>query len=208
MRQILRKESLTAAAIHNSRTPMRMRCGVAAAVVFCCIVARAAQSPSFIAHVARFPLHTGGLSLERPTHAGTFFDVIGRRAALFGYENRTSEVWVYPLKVIDDLSVSFRLEGYPLEIDGRDIMAAITVRPEATTLVYAHAAFTVRQIMFAPLDEPAVAILFDVQSTLPMTITVSFRPRLRLMWPATAMTANIGWDDGSHVYYLTEETQR
>src|SRR2546421_9877154 len=28
---------------------------------------------------------------------------------------------------------------------------AIHVRPEATTLVYAHAAFTIRQIMFAPI---------------------------------------------------------
>src|SRR5438132_7186107 len=136
-------------------------------------------------------MRAGGPVLQRPTHSGAFFDVVGRRAALFGSENHTAEVWVYPLQVLDNLSLAFRLEGYPLEIDGRDIMASIQVRPEATTLVYAHAAFTARQIMFAPLDEPGLAIVLDVQSTLPITITASFRPRLRLMWPATSMTANI-----------------
>ena len=148
------------------------------------------------------------MELQRPTHSGAFFDVVGRRAAFLGYENRTVEAWVYPLEVLDDFVLSFRLDGYPLEIDGRDIMSSIEVRPEATTLVYAHAAFTVRQVMFAPLDEPGLVILLDVQSTLPITTTASFRPRLRLMWPATSMTSNLGWDDAAHVYYLTEESRR
>ena len=186
---------------------IRLRSAVAG-VCLCGFVAVSAQDVAPTVHVARFPLRSGGLELTRPTHAGAFFDVVGRRAALFGYENRAAEAWVYPLQVLDEFSLSFRLEGYPLEIDGRDIMASIRVRPEATTLVYAHAAFTARQIMFAPLDEPGLAIVLDVQSTLPITVTASFRPRLRLMWPATSMTANIGWDEAAHVYYLTEETRR
>ena len=108
----------------------------------------------------------------------------------------------------DDFSLSFRLDGYPLEINGSDIMASIRVRPESTTLTYAHAAFTVRQIMFAPLDEPGVVILIDIDSVLPLTITASFRPRLRLMWPAPSMTSSLGWDADAHVYTLTEETGR
>ena len=166
------------------------------------------QLPPPAAATTRFQTRQGGLELHRPTHAGAFFDVVGRRSALFGYENRTAEAWVYPLEVLDDLSFSFRLEGYPLEIDGRDIMASIEVRPESTTLVYAHAAFTIRQTIFAPLDEPGLAILLDVDSRLPIAVTASFRPRLRLMWPATSMTANLGWDEDAHVYYLTEETRR
>ena len=62
--------------------------------------------------------------------------------------------------------------------------------------------------MFAPLDEPGLVILLDVDSRLPIAVTASFRPRLRLMWPATSMTANLGWDENAHVYYLTEETGR
>jgi glycogen debranching enzyme len=166
------------------------------------------ESSTVVAGIERFPLRSGGLQLDRPTHAGAFFDVIGRRSALFGYENRSFEAWVYPLKIFDGFSLSFRLEGYPLEIDGNDIAASISVRPESTTLTYAHAAFTVRQIMFAPLDEPGIVILLEVDSVLPLTITASFRPRLKLMWPATSMTSSLGWDTGTHVYTLTEETGR
>src|SRR5438093_3344779 len=72
----------------------------------------------------------------------------------------------------------------------------------------AHAAFRVEQIMFAPIDEQGVVVLLDVESVLPLTITASFRPRLRLMWPATSMTSSIGWDAGAHVYTLSEETGR
>src|SRR5206468_3541668 len=79
---------------------------------------------------------------------------------------------------------------------------------EATTLVYAPAAFTVRQVMFAPIDEPGLVVLLDVDTTLPITITGAFRPRLRLMWPATSMTSNLSWDEAEHVYYVTEESRR
>ena len=147
------------------------------------------------------------MELSRPTHASAFFDVVGRRAALFGYEGRDLEAWVYPIEIVDGLSLSFRLEGYPLDID-RGTLASISVRPEATTLVYAHSAFTVRQTMFAPLDEPGVVILLEVESVLPLSITASFRPRLRLMWPATSMSSNLSWDGDAHAYFLTEETNR
>ncbi len=177
-----------------------------AAAVGVVVAAQGVSSSS--ASIARFPLRGGGLHLERGAHAGAFFDVVGRRAALFGYENRQLEAWVYPIKILDDLTLSFRLEGYPRDIDGRDIVATIEVKPEATTLTYAHAAFTVRQIMVAPLDEAGVLMLLDVNSVLPLTITASFRPRLRLMWPATSMTPNTGWDPTEHTYYVTEESRK
>jgi len=53
----------------------------------------------------------------------------------------------------------------------------IEVRPEATIITASHAAFTVRQIMFAPIDEPALVILLDIDTTLPMTIVGSFISR-------------------------------
>jgi glycogen debranching enzyme len=164
--------------------------------------------PSAANGIPKFQIRSGALELQRPTHPGAFFDVAGRRAMVVGYENREAEAWVYPLEIVDGLSLSFRLEGYPLDIDGRSIMASIAVRPEATVFTYAHAAFTVREIVFVPLDEPAIVILLDVRSVLPISITASFRPRLRLMWPATAMTPSIGWDATTRVYTLTEETGR
>jgi glycogen debranching enzyme len=158
--------------------------------------------------VPRFELPKSGLSLEEKAHSGRFFAALGHRAAAFGYENEGLEAWVYPLKVLDDLRLSFRLEGYPLEIEGAQVLASVSVRPEATILVYSHAAFTVRQIVFAPLGEPGVVMLLDVDSALPMTLFGSFRPRLRLMWPAGSMTANAEWDGKAQAYFLTEETRR
>src|SRR4029453_16574017 len=81
--------------------------------------------------IPKFHIKSGGLELRRATHPGSFFDVVGRRAAILGYENREAEAWVYPLEILDGLSLSFRLEGYPLDIDGRSILASIVVRPEA-----------------------------------------------------------------------------
>src|ERR1051325_4306268 len=164
-----------------------------------------AQRPEL---VKKFTLKKSGLELERRTQSGSFFDVVGRRSAVFGYENRSLEAWVYPLKILDDFNLSFQLQGYPLEIHGPDITVAINVRPEATTFTYSHAAFTVRQIIFAPVDEAGLIMLLDVKSVLPMTIGVSFRPKLSLSWPAGLMTGNIGWDEKQHVYYLTEESKR
>ena len=160
------------------------------------------------AGIPKFPLTQGTLALARPIRPGSFFDVVGRRAAVFGYENRSLEAWVYPVKILDDFALSFRLEGYPLEIPAVDIAAGIEVRPEATIFTYAHAAFTVRQIITAPIDEPGIVMLLDVRSVLPLSIVGSFRPRLRLMWPAGSMTANAGWDEGAHLYDLGEETRR
>src|SRR5437762_5044723 len=160
------------------------------------------------APVARFEMPGSGLELSRHTEAGKFFDVIGRRSAVFGYENRALEAWVYPLKLVDDFKLSFQLPGYPLEIEGAQTATGIAVRPESTTFTYSHAGFTVRQTIFAPVDEPGIVMLLEVDSELPLTVIGSFRPRLKLMWPAGLMTSNVGWDEKEQVYSLTEESKR
>jgi glycogen debranching enzyme len=156
--------------------------------------------------VPRFALPSTGLRLDRATRRGAFVDVVGRRSAFFGYEHQGLEAWVYPMKLVDDLELSFTLEGYPLEIPGNEILTHITATPEATTLTYSHAAFTARAVLSAPVDEPALIMLLDVDSTLPIRVSASFRPRLRLMWPAGLQTGNIGWNAARHVYQLNEET--
>ncbi|PYQ22894.1 MAG: amylo-alpha-1,6-glucosidase [Acidobacteria bacterium] len=166
----------------------------------------ASPATSSAAGVPRFPLPATGLALERPARAGRFFDVVGRRSAVFGYENRPLEAWVWPLKLVDDFQLAFRLKDYPLEIEAASILASISVRPEATVFTYAHAAFTVQQIVFAPVDEPGIVMLLDVRTTLPMTVTGAFRPRLRPMWPAGSMTPNLGWDEKARRYWITEES--
>src|SRR5262249_22305302 len=78
-----------------------------------------AQTPAALPE--KFALKKSGLELERRTQQGSFFDVVGRRAALFGYENRGMEAWVYPMKLLDDFQLSFSLEGYPLDLPGPEI---------------------------------------------------------------------------------------
>jgi glycogen debranching enzyme len=43
---------------------------------------------------------------------------------------------------------------------------------------------------------------------LPVQAVFSFRPQLRLMWPAGSMTANVGWDAAAHAYTLGEESRK
>jgi len=156
----------------------------------------------------KFDLKESGLALERRTQPGTFFDVVGHKSVALGYENRPLEAWVYPLKILEDFQCQFTIEGYPLPFRGPDIAALINSRPEATVFTYSHAAFTVRQIIFAPVDEPGIVMLFDVQTVLPMTVTFSFRPRLKLAWPAGLQTGDLSWDDKLHAYFITEESKR
>ena len=96
-----------------------------------------------------------GLRLERHTRSGAFFDVVGRRSAAFGYENRAMEAWAYPLKLVDDFKLGFLLEGYPLEIDGPadralDRRAARRPPPSPTRTPGSPCARSI----FAPVDEP------------------------------------------------------
>ena len=169
-----------------------------------CVGSAAAQD----GFVPRFAIEASGLELRADARRGRFLDVVGRRSALFGYEGRPLEAWVYPLKLVDDLAFAFRLKDYPVEIEGEDVLARVEVRPEATVLVYSHAAFTVRAILFAPIEEPGLAVLLDVESALPMTVIGRFRPRLRLMWPAGLMTPNLEWDEKRRAYVLSEESRR
>lgn len=166
-----------------------------------------AAAPVTDALVPRFEMPESGPVLERTTTAGAFFNVVGRRAAVFGYENRPFEAWVYPLKILEDARLSFRIDDYPVPIAGTDIMRRIEVRPEATTLVYTHPAFTVRQVLFAPVDEMGIVMLLDVDAIRPLTVSVSFRPDLSLMWPAGLMTGFVGFDAAAGRYFTGEETQ-
>ncbi len=148
------------------------------------------------------------LELSRRSQNGSFYDVIGRKSAAFGYEHRNLEAWIYPMKILDDLEFYFRIEGYNLPFRGSDLLTGINVRPEATTFTYSHAAFTVKQIVYAPVDEQGLLILLDIQTTLPMTVDVAFRPKLKLMWAGNMMTGFYGQDEKEKYYYIGEETQK
>ncbi len=165
-----------------------------------------AQTPSKF--IAKTELSQSGLELSRRTQNGSFYDVLGRKSAAFGYEHRNMEAWVYPMKILDDLEFYFKIEGYNLPFRGSELLTNIDVHPEATTFTYSHAAFTVKQIIYAPVDEQGLIILLDVNTRLPITIDVAFRPKLKLMWAGNLMTNFYGQDEKEKFYFIGEETQK
>lgn len=173
---------------------------------FLFLVKTMAQSESQF--VVKKPLPKSRLELSRRTQNGSFYDVIGRKSAAFGYEHRNMEAWVYPLKILDDFALEFQIEGYNLPFRANDLLTNVEVRPEATIFTYSHAAFTVKQIIYAPVEEQGLISLLDIKTTLPMTIHVSFRPKLRLMWAAGLMTPFIGQDEKEKYYFIGEESQK
>ncbi len=165
-----------------------------------------AQTPSKF--IAKKDLPQSRLELSRRSQNGSFYDVLGRKSAAFGYEHRNMEAWVYPMKILDDLEFYFKIEGYNLPFRGSELLTSIKVRPEATTFTYSHAAFTVKQIIYAPVDEQGLVILLDINTKLPMTIDVAFRPKLKLMWAGNLMTNFYGQDEKDKYYFIGEETQK
>ena len=148
------------------------------------------------------------LELSRRTQNGSFYDVIGRKSAAFGYEHRNMEAWVYPLKILDDFALDFQIEGYNLPFRAADLLTNIEVRPEATIFTYSHAAFTIKQIVYAPVEEQGLISLLDIKTTLPMTLAVSFRPKLKLMWAGNTMTPFVENDEKEKFYVIGEESKK
>lgn len=178
------------------------------AFVIILLAVGSAAGPAQGKYIAKRPLPKSRLELGRRTQSGSFFDVVGRRSAIFGYEHRGLEAWVYPLKIVSDFELFFQIEGYNLPFRGSDLLTGIEVRPESTTFIYSHAAFSVREIVYAPVDEQGLIILLDIDTRLPMTIDVSFRPNLKLMWAGNMMTPFFGQDEKEKYYFIGEETQK
>jgi glycogen debranching enzyme len=156
----------------------------------------------------KFALKKSGLELERPIRIGAFYDVAASRSAVFGHESGSLEAWVYPLKILDEFELSFQIDGFPATFKALDNPVSINVRPEATILTYAFPAFIVKQIIFAPVDDPGIVMLLDIKSKQPLTVTASFKPKLKLIWPAGLSGGYVYYDAQEHLYYLTEDSER
>ena len=115
------------------------------------------------------------------------FSVAGPHGALLGTQDGRFEAWVYPWKILENLRISARMRDYDVPIDVNAHAAEIDVQPDHTTVTYAHANFTIRQIMLAPRTAPAnagVLVFFQIEAIRPMKLTFSFDPVMHLMWPA------------------------
>lgn len=134
--------------------------------------------------ISKFPLEKGGLHLSRFIHPQNYFESVGQKSAILGREDGTSEIWIYPYKVLHNFRLHFLIEDENKLIDGRHVAREIDVYPHQTTLRYVHSSFQVEEIFFTPLREAGIVILLSVETVKPLSIIVSFAPDLKLMWPA------------------------
>lgn len=136
-----------------------------------------------------FPLQSQpeSLAITRSAIPSHPFSVVGPRGAVLGRQDGSFEVWLFPWKILDKMRIQVNMEDYPVPIDVNAHAASITVRPEATTITFSHANFTIRETIVAPKQVPdgtGVLVFYQIQAIRPMTLTFSFNPVMQRMWPA------------------------
>lgn len=144
------------------------------------------------------------MELVGPARAGEYLGVVGPRAAWLGSETGEAEVWIHPLKVAREISLSFKVPEYREPIPGTRVARTVRVRPEGATIVYTNASFSVRQHVLAPRNEPGILILLEVDSARPLEVIVEFQPVLQLAWPGGFGGQFLGWSDQRKAFVLSE----
>jgi len=162
--------------------------------------------------LAQQPSHPGdlpetGVVLRDSPQPLRFFDVTGRKSAAFGRQDGQFEAWIYPIKLLHNFRLEFQQEGQLEPLRAETLLRQVVTRPESTTLVYVHPTFSVREIIWTPLDEPAVVISFEVDSPKPLEITAAFVPDFKPMWPASFGGQHSSWLAQEKALVLTDATE-
>ncbi len=177
-------------------------------LIFCCLNSIAAQNNIKETTIAEFDIRQNDLELSRLAQPYQYFDKIGPRAGLMGYESGTFEMWVWPWKPLRNFELQFILGTSTQAILGKDIVRTISVTPEVTTLTYTYESFTVKEYILIPRDEPGAIILLDVHTTTPLAIIPGFIPVMQPMWPAGIGGQFSYWEDEMHGYVISEAQWR
>ncbi|HEX6559019.1 MAG TPA: hypothetical protein VF021_06135 [Longimicrobiales bacterium] len=135
------------------------------------LVALATATASAAAQTPRVPLDVSGVTASGPARVGAGIADEGRRALLRGQEVGSFTLWTAN-HVIRDVRLSFETTGPNQVIAGSSIAKSVVARPEGTTIVYSHPAFTVREHIFVTLNAPAALILLQVDAVQPLNIIV------------------------------------
>jgi glycogen debranching enzyme len=139
--------------------------------------------------LSEFPLNSVPKepSIQREAVPSRPFSVVGPRGAVLGQQDGSCEVWIFPWKILSNLRISAQMDNYPVPIDVNQHAAMIEVRPDSTVITFAHANFTIREIILAPAyatQGASVQIFYQIEAVRPMTLTFSFTPNMQRMWPA------------------------
>jgi hypothetical protein len=171
-------------------------------------IGHAQTSAPQISLPAKFPLPESDIQLARSARSTAYFDTIGRRAGLLGTESGRFESWIFPLKLFYSARITIAVEGQDRIVEFGERIERIIQRPESTTLVAADQFFTIKATFFSPTDEPSSIILLDIDTDRSLTLTVSFMPDLRPMWPAGFGGQTAIWRDDLKAFQLSESRRR
>ncbi len=148
----------------------------------------AAQQPDPLLPLPAFQTQQAAqLAIHRDITATKPFTVTGPRGALLGQQDGVFESWIFPWKIFSNMRITAQMKDYAVPIDVNEQAASIDVQPGHTTITFAHANFTVREILFAPQGAPEGAgalAYYEMEAVRPMTLTFSFTPQMLRMWPA------------------------
>ena len=133
-----------------------------------------------------------------------FVAVHGRRSLIMGYPERGLEIWTYPLQILSDYQIGFRLAGVTTESDGRSLLRRITYTPDSVIRTYIGSNYIVREKLFVPLDSPGAILSYEVEARIPVDIMIHFVPVLNLMWPAAVGGQSAAWNPNVPGYVLSE----
>ena len=151
---------------------------------------------------AAFP---AALEISRPVRSWEFVDATSPQAAIFGQENGILEAYVYPLKIVKDLKLRFRIEGHV--IPAESIARRIVSRPASYAIIYSSDDFELREELIAPVNQPGLLIHLDVDSHHPLQIEVEFTRDFQLMWPASIGTGYAEWRAQDKVFAFGADGQ-
>ena len=155
--------------------------------------------------VQRFPLNTTDWrSIQGPGRSGEYVGVVGTKAAWLGFETGEGEVWIHPLKVAREISLSFKIPEYSDPIPGANVARRVEARPEAHTITYSHAAFQVKQHILAPRERPGILLLLEVDAVVDLEIHVEFQPVMQYAWPGGMGGQYLFWDAENRAFVLSE----
>src|SRR3954463_4301438 len=115
-----------------------------------------------------FPVASSSLEILAKVQPNQPWTVAGEYGALLGRQNGKFEAWLWPVKILSNFSLRAELADYAVPIDVNALAAEIKVTPAETVITYSHAAFTIRQHMFAARgsDAPATgaSVFFEMDA--------------------------------------------
>jgi hypothetical protein len=167
-----------------------------------------AAEPAEDLRVPRFPIATSPIALRGDARPRQYLGVLGRKAAWLGSETGEAELWVHPLKLANAFRLDFKIPEYDDPVRGSDVARTVEIRPELTTITYSHATFTVREHVLAPLNEPGLLLLMEVDTYRPLEVVVSFRSVFQYAWPGGMGGQYVFWDEKEKAFTLSESLKK